>query len=115
MNHEAFRSCTNTQLNYLIILGSAQLIILSDLRLIFGLFGNCFQKIDWLELRNQFVSMGKFVSTCRHFIMRNVVFLSLLQWHPDVSKDAEAGEVFKNIHLAYQVSKSFSPLWIVYL
>ncbi|KMT15624.1 hypothetical protein BVRB_3g056160 [Beta vulgaris subsp. vulgaris] len=25
------------------------------------------------------------------------------KWHPDVSKDAEAGEVFKNIHLAYQV------------
>ncbi|KAL2923236.1 Chaperone protein DnaJ [Bienertia sinuspersici] len=25
------------------------------------------------------------------------------KWHPDVSKDSRAGEVFKNIHLAYQV------------
>lgn len=25
------------------------------------------------------------------------------KWHPDVSKDSQAGEVFKNIHLAYEV------------
>ncbi|KAH9604304.1 hypothetical protein KSS87_005511 [Heliosperma pusillum] len=26
-----------------------------------------------------------------------------LQWHPDVNKDLQAGQVFKSIHLAYQV------------
>ena len=45
----------------------------------------------------------------RYLILMNVLCLYCLrsQWHPDVSKDSQAGEVFKCIHLAYQVSKSF--------
>uniref|UniRef100_A0A803MM89 J domain-containing protein n=1 Tax=Chenopodium quinoa TaxID=63459 RepID=A0A803MM89_CHEQI len=41
--------------------------------------------------------------TVNQLILEIAVSCMWLQWHPDVSKDSRAGEVFKSIHLAYQV------------
>lgn len=38
------------------------------------------------------------------------VIFSQVQWHPDVNKDSRAGEVFKSVRVAYEVSFDVSFL-----